>query len=76
MLTRALVRIAAHYEWEVVFAPGDVDMLSVRAVFEADGQLLIHVRRRLGAAGSGLAEPQVCVCACACPPPSPPSTPA
>ena len=41
----------AHYEWEVTFAPADVDMMSVRAVFESDGQLVIHVRRRLGAEG-------------------------
>ena len=50
----------AHYEWEVVFSPADVDMMSVRAVFEADGQLLIHVRRRAGAAAEGLPQPQVC----------------
>ncbi|KAI0749282.1 hypothetical protein C8Q80DRAFT_1218506 [Daedaleopsis nitida] len=42
----------SHYEWEAVFAPADVDMLSVRAVFEAHGQLLIHVRRRPGGEGS------------------------
>ncbi|KAH9921200.1 uncharacterized protein BXZ73DRAFT_91836 [Epithele typhae] len=41
----------SHYEWEVVFAPGDVDMMSVRAVFEQDGQLAIHVRRRMSAMG-------------------------
>ena len=40
----------AHYEWEVVFSPADVDMMSVRAVFEA-GQLMIHVRRRPGSEG-------------------------
>ena len=37
----------AHYEWEVVFSPGDVDMNTVRAVFEANGQLKIHVRRQM-----------------------------
>ncbi|KAI0787310.1 hypothetical protein C8Q74DRAFT_1196619 [Fomes fomentarius] len=36
----------SHYEWEVMFSPGDVDMMSVRAVFEANGQLKINVRRR------------------------------
>ncbi|KAJ8496816.1 hypothetical protein ONZ51_g865 [Trametes cubensis] len=41
----------SHYEWEVTFAPADVDMMSVRAVFESDGQLVIHVRRRPGAEG-------------------------
>ena len=48
-----------------MFAPGDVDMRSVRAVFEADRQLLIHVRRRAGAVAEGTAQPQVCACACA-----------
>ncbi|KAI9061178.1 hypothetical protein FKP32DRAFT_1576615 [Trametes sanguinea] len=42
----------SHYEWEVSFSPADVDMLSVRAVFEADGQLTIHVRRRRDSNGS------------------------
>ncbi|KAL7278936.1 hypothetical protein ACG7TL_006767 [Trametes sanguinea] len=42
----------SHYEWEVTFSPADVDMLSVRAVFEADGQLTIHVRRRRDSDGS------------------------
>ncbi|KAI0760996.1 hypothetical protein BD413DRAFT_486809 [Trametes elegans] len=36
----------SHYEWEVAFSPADVDMMSVRAVFEADGELVIHVRRK------------------------------
>ncbi|KAI0822571.1 hypothetical protein BC628DRAFT_1327016 [Trametes gibbosa] len=48
----------SHYEWEVAFAPSDVDMMSVRAVFEPDGQLVIHVRRRLGA--DGLPSPKIC----------------
>ena len=47
----------AHYEWEVVFSPADVDMMSVRAVFEPSGQLLIHVRRRPG--GDGLPPPRI-----------------
>ncbi len=46
----------AHYEWEVLFSPADVDMMSVRAVFEA-GQLMIHVRRRPG--GDGLPQPLI-----------------
>ncbi|PIL35330.1 hypothetical protein GSI_02055 [Ganoderma sinense ZZ0214-1] len=53
----------SHYEWEVVFSPADVDMMSVRAVFEADGQLMIHVRRRPAAAvtgGEGFPPPLVC----------------
>ena len=32
-----------------MFAPADVDMMSVRAVFEANGELRIHIRRRFGA---------------------------
>ncbi|RDX56938.1 hypothetical protein OH76DRAFT_1334795 [Lentinus brumalis] len=46
----------SHYEWEVLFSPADVDMMSVRAVFEA-GQLMIHVRRRPG--GDDLPQPLI-----------------
>ena len=53
---------AAHYEWEVVFSPADVDMMSVRAVFEADGQLMIHVRRRPAMSGGGEGFPPPLVC--------------
>ncbi|KAI0707028.1 hypothetical protein C8Q76DRAFT_629119 [Earliella scabrosa] len=47
----------SHYEWEVVFWPPDVDMMSVRAVFEASGELLIHVRRRTSLGGEDYAAP-------------------
>ncbi|KAM5539281.1 hypothetical protein V8D89_007154 [Ganoderma adspersum] len=51
----------SHYEWEVVFSPADVDMMSVRAVFDADGQLMIHVRRRTPVSGGeGFPPPLVC----------------
>jgi len=36
----------AHFEWELVMNLRDVDISSVRAVFEAGGHLAIHVRRR------------------------------
>ncbi|KAI0635550.1 hypothetical protein C8Q77DRAFT_1071575 [Trametes polyzona] len=48
----------SHYEWEVAFAPLDVDMMTVRAVFEPDGRLVIHVRRR--SCVDGLPSPKVC----------------
>ncbi|TRM64560.1 hypothetical protein BD626DRAFT_400932 [Schizophyllum amplum] len=35
-----------HYEWEIAFAPYDVDMGSVKAKFEPGGRLLITVARR------------------------------
>ncbi|KAI5828142.1 hypothetical protein K523DRAFT_245227 [Schizophyllum commune Tattone D] len=35
-----------HYEWEIAFAPYDVDMASVKAKFEPGGRLLITVARR------------------------------
>ena len=44
-----------------MFSPADVDMMSVRAVFEADGQLMIHVRRRTAlVGGEGFPPPLVC----------------
>ncbi|KAI0671361.1 hypothetical protein C8Q78DRAFT_973440 [Trametes maxima] len=49
----------SHYEWEVAFAPLDVDMRSVKAVFEPDGQLVIHIRRRSGIP-DGLESPRIC----------------
>ncbi|KAI1797057.1 hypothetical protein LXA43DRAFT_878856 [Ganoderma leucocontextum] len=52
----------SHYEWEVVFSPADVDMMSVRAVFEADGQLVIHVRRRPAVTGGEGFFPPPLVC--------------
>ncbi|KAF9802975.1 hypothetical protein IEO21_09769 [Rhodonia placenta] len=42
----------SHYEWEIVFHPRDVDMASVRVVLEADGELLMTVRRRGYGVGS------------------------
>lgn len=39
-------RDAGHYEWEIAFAPYDVDMASVKAKFEPGGRLLITVARR------------------------------
>ncbi|KAH7920885.1 hypothetical protein BV22DRAFT_1020408 [Leucogyrophana mollusca] len=36
----------SHYEWQVRFPPGDVDMSTVRARFGSDGQLSIDVKRR------------------------------
>ncbi|KAH7913791.1 hypothetical protein BJ138DRAFT_1001545 [Hygrophoropsis aurantiaca] len=36
----------SHYEWQVRFSPGDVDMSTVRARFGSDGQLSIDVQRR------------------------------
>ncbi|EJF58617.1 hypothetical protein DICSQDRAFT_66618 [Dichomitus squalens LYAD-421 SS1] len=48
----------SHYEWEVLFAQSDVDMASIRAVFDVNGQLVIHVRRRSGI--DGLPPPLIC----------------
>ncbi|KAI0366164.1 hypothetical protein BV20DRAFT_952938 [Pilatotrama ljubarskyi] len=47
-----------HYEWEVAFSPADVDMMSVRAVFDPDGLLVIHVRRK--SIMDGLPSPKIC----------------
>jgi len=35
-----------HYEWQISFAPHDIDMSSVHAKFGADGHLTIDVQRR------------------------------
>lgn len=49
-----------HYGWEISFAPGDVDMSTVRAKLNQDGELSIEVRRRppgqtcLAPVGTGL----------------------
>ncbi|EGN98744.1 hypothetical protein SERLA73DRAFT_53840 [Serpula lacrymans var. lacrymans S7.3] len=40
-----------HYEWQVRFAPGDVDMSSVRARFNSDGRLSIDVQRHTAESG-------------------------
>ncbi|KAH7884271.1 hypothetical protein F5I97DRAFT_1812075 [Phlebopus sp. FC_14] len=34
-----------HYEWQIRFAPGDVDMSTVRARIGSDGKLTIDVQR-------------------------------
>ncbi|KAJ6463935.1 hypothetical protein C8R45DRAFT_840662 [Mycena sanguinolenta] len=34
-----------HFEWEVVFAPRDVDVTSIRAKFEEEGILTIRAGR-------------------------------
>lgn len=36
-----------HYEWQIRFAAGDVDMSTVRARFGQDGKFTIEVQRRL-----------------------------
>lgn len=35
-----------HYEWQIRFTAGDVDMSTVRARFGQDGKLTIEVQRR------------------------------
>ncbi|KAF8554454.1 hypothetical protein OG21DRAFT_1412550 [Imleria badia] len=35
-----------HYEWQIRFAAGDVDMSTVRARFGPDGKFSIEVQRR------------------------------
>ncbi|KAK7019824.1 hypothetical protein R3P38DRAFT_2782131 [Favolaschia claudopus] len=35
-----------HFEWEIVFAPGDVDMTSIRAKFGEEGHLVVRAGRR------------------------------
>jgi len=35
-----------HYEWQIRFAAGEVDMSTVRARFGEDGKLSIEVQRR------------------------------
>ncbi|KAF9463962.1 hypothetical protein BDZ94DRAFT_1163053 [Collybia nuda] len=34
-----------HYEWQISFPPHDIDMSSVHAKFEANGHLVIDIRR-------------------------------
>lgn len=36
-----------HYEWQIQFAPGDVDMSTTRARLDKDGKFIINVERRL-----------------------------
>ncbi|KIJ60379.1 hypothetical protein HYDPIDRAFT_98877 [Hydnomerulius pinastri MD-312] len=36
-----------HYEWQIRFALGDVDMSTVRVRFSPDGKLTIDVQRRI-----------------------------
>ncbi|KAF8440463.1 hypothetical protein L210DRAFT_3539736 [Boletus edulis BED1] len=36
-----------HYEWQIRFAAGDVDMSTVRARFGQDAKLTIEVQRRV-----------------------------
>lgn len=38
--------MAGHYEWQIRFAPHDIDMSSVRALFDDEGHLTINVQRR------------------------------
>jgi hypothetical protein len=45
--------ILGHYEWQVHFAPCDVDMSSVRARFAPDGKLSISVQRRISGQAYG-----------------------
>jgi len=35
-----------HYEWQIRFAPHDIDMNSIRALFDDKGHLTINVQRR------------------------------
>lgn len=35
-----------HYEWQIRFAPRDIDMNSIRALFDDNGYLTINVQRR------------------------------
>ncbi|KAG6330975.1 hypothetical protein ID866_8115 [Astraeus odoratus] len=44
-----------HYEWQIRFAPGDVDMATVRARHTQDGQLTIEVQRQSCPSRSGIA---------------------
>ncbi|KAG6873467.1 hypothetical protein C0995_015170 [Termitomyces sp. Mi166 len=37
-----------HYEWQICFAPRDVDLSAVQAKFESSGHLTIDVRRVVG----------------------------
>lgn len=37
---------AGHYEWQIRFEAGDVDMSTARARFGQDGDLTIEVQRR------------------------------
>ncbi|KAN0092925.1 hypothetical protein V8E55_003709 [Tylopilus felleus] len=39
--------LPGHYEWQIRFAAGDVDMSTVRARFGQDGKLTIEVQRRV-----------------------------
>lgn len=36
---------AGHYEWQISFAPHDIDMSSIHAKFEANGHLFIDIHR-------------------------------
>ncbi|KAF9232958.1 hypothetical protein BU15DRAFT_54497 [Melanogaster broomeanus] len=40
-----------HYEWQIRFALGDVDMSTVRALFGQDGKLTLEVQRRIPGQG-------------------------
>ncbi|KAF7366725.1 hypothetical protein MSAN_00930600 [Mycena sanguinolenta] len=40
------LEVDCHFEWEIVFAPCDVDITRIRAIFEDGGVLTIHAGRR------------------------------
>jgi len=35
-----------HYEWQIQFAPHDINMNSIRVVFDDEAQLTIRIERR------------------------------
>jgi hypothetical protein len=35
-----------HYEWQIRFSPHDINMASIRVIFDDEAQLSIHVERR------------------------------
>lgn len=41
----SLFELTAHFAWEVQFAPRDVNLTTVRANLNAQGQLTLHVGR-------------------------------
>ncbi|PCH39341.1 hypothetical protein WOLCODRAFT_85445 [Wolfiporia cocos MD-104 SS10] len=47
----------SHHEWEIAFTPQDVDMASIRAHLESDGQLNVTVQRRREADPENISPP-------------------
>jgi hypothetical protein len=45
MSCRPRYAVAGHYEWQISFEPNDVDMTTIRAKFDVDGHLTIHIPR-------------------------------